>query len=133
MTVKLKRIQEAPAAGDGTRVLVDRLWPRGISEAKAAVDEWLQDAAPSQTLRNWFAHDPRRWQEFQKRYFQELDGKPEVVDRLQELERPRGILTLLYGARDPDRNNAVALRHYLERLPKSKSGRRESSRPRVSP
>ncbi|MCI0657661.1 MAG: DUF488 domain-containing protein [Acidobacteria bacterium] len=115
MGVKLKRVYDPPEPDDGVRILVDRLWPRGMTKEAAAVDEWLRDAAPSTTLRKWFAHDPRRWREFEKRYFRELNGKPEVVNRLRKLMAGRK-LTLVYGARDPQMNNAVALRHYLEHL-----------------
>jgi len=116
MTIRIKRVYDAPAAEDGVRLLVDRIWPRGMAKEAAAVDEWLREAAPSPALRKWFAHDPRHWREFQQRYFRELDERPEVVARLRELMSSRA-LTLLYGARNPDLNNAVALRHYLKRLP----------------
>ena len=113
MRVKLKRVYEPAAPEDGVRILVDRLWPRGMTKQAAAVDEWLRDVAPSTTLRKWFAHEPRRWRGFEQRYFRELDGKPEVVTRLREL-MAGGKLTLVFGARDLEMNNAVALRHYLE-------------------
>jgi uncharacterized protein YeaO (DUF488 family) len=113
MDVKLKRVYDPPAPDDGVRILVDRLWPRGMTKEAAALAEWLRDAAPSTTLRKWFAHDPRRWRKFEQRYFSELNGKPEVVARLRELMASKK-LTLLYGSRDSQMNNAVALRHYLE-------------------
>jgi uncharacterized protein YeaO (DUF488 family) len=125
MSVKLKRVYEPPAAEDGFRILVDRLWPRGMTKEKAAVGEWLRDAAPSTTLRKWFAHDPRRWREFERRYFRELDGKPEVVTHLRELIAG-GRLTLVYSARDLDMNNAVALKHYLTRTAGANKRKRAS-------
>jgi len=103
-----------PSETGGTRLLVDRLWPRGVSKDALGLDGWLKDAAPSTELRRWFAHDPAKWPEFQARYAAELDARPEVVERL--LERVRaGDVTLVYGARDTRHNNAVALKAYLER------------------
>ena len=113
MRVKLKRVYDPPAPDDGVRILVDRLWPRGMTKQAGAGDEWLRDASPSPTLRKWFAHDPRRWRGFLQRYFRELDGKPEVVARLRKLMTDKRV-TLVYGARDPEMNQAVALKHYLE-------------------
>jgi uncharacterized protein YeaO (DUF488 family) len=111
--VRIKRVYEAPEPGDGTRVLVDRLWPRGLSKARAAADLWLKDAGPTDALRRWFAHDPRRWKSFCRKYRAELDDNDAVLDQLVRLRR-RGPLTLLYGARDTAHNNAVALRAFLE-------------------
>ncbi len=108
----IKRVYEPPSDADGFRVLVDRLWPRGLSKAKAAVDLWLQDVAPSSALRTWFSHDPARWNEFRRRYAAELDGIPTVVDQLLAQIRQRAV-TLLYGAQDETHNNAVALSKYL--------------------
>lgn len=99
------------------RVLVDRLWPRGLSKDAARVDLWLKDIAPSDALRKWYGHDPARWDEFRRRYFAELEAHRERLEELKERAR-RGRVTLLFGARDEARNNAVALRQYLE------SGRR---------
>ena len=109
-----KRVYDAPAAGDGTRILVDRIWPRGLAKDKAAVDEWLKDVAPSTALRRWFGHDPAKWQEFRRRYAAELAEQPDAVAHLRALAR-RGTVTLVYGARDTAHNNAVALKAYLER------------------
>jgi uncharacterized protein YeaO (DUF488 family) len=111
-TVQVKRAYDPPSAGDGVRVLVDRLWPRGLSKTKAAVDLWLKDIAPSVDLRRWFNHDPSRWSEFVKRYSDELDKKHISVSALVGAVR-RGRVTLLFGARDPQHNNAVALYSYL--------------------
>ena len=110
--VQVKRAYEPPAKGDGIRVLVDRLWPRGLSKAHASIDLWLKDIAPSVGLRRWFKHQPERWSEFVRRYSEELDGKPASVAALIGAAR-RGRVTLLFGARDERRNNAVALHRYL--------------------
>ena len=102
-----KRIYEPVAPDDGQRVLVDRIWPRGISHERAALDAWIPDVAPSTELRRWFAHDPKRWRAFQTRYRAELDDNPHL-EELRALGR-RGTVTLLYGARDRERNQAVVL------------------------
>jgi uncharacterized protein YeaO (DUF488 family) len=114
MTFELavKRIYEPPAPDDGQRVLVDRIWPRGISKEDAALTLWLKDIAPSDELRKWFGHEPARWAEFRKRYAAELDGNREVVAQLRGL-LGKGKVTLLYGAHDEAHNNAVALAGYL--------------------
>ncbi|TSE07036.1 DUF488 domain-containing protein [Mesorhizobium intechi] len=108
----VKRIYEPPAADDGQRVLVDRIWPRGVSKEHAALALWLKEIAPSDELRKWFGHEPARWVEFQKRYRVELDRNEEAVTRLRDLLR-HGRATLLYGAHDEAHNNAVALAGYL--------------------
>ena len=112
--VHVKRVYDPPSSEDGIRVLVDRLWPRGLSKAAAAVDLWLKDLAPSVTLRRWFNRDPSRWSEFTNRYAQELDAKTAAVAALVAAGR-RGRVTLLFGARDQQHNNAVALHAYLTR------------------
>jgi uncharacterized protein YeaO (DUF488 family) len=110
--IVLKRVYEPPDAADGTRILVDRLWPRGLSKAAAPVDVWAKEIAPSAELRRWFSHDRSRWEEFRERYFRELDDRPAEVRVLTErLHDSRS--TLLYAARDSECNNAVALRDYL--------------------
>jgi uncharacterized protein YeaO (DUF488 family) len=111
--IRIKRVYEPPEPGDGARFLIDRLWPRGCRKDSLQLTGWLKDAAPSDALRKWFAHDPARWEEFKRRYFAELDRKPEAWRPLVEAAR-RGPLTLVYGARDAAHNNAVALRGYLE-------------------
>jgi uncharacterized protein YeaO (DUF488 family) len=111
---RLKRIYEAPSPDDGFRVLVDRLWPRGVSKAKAALDLWLKDIGPSTELRNWFDHDPAKWSGFQDRYFKELAGQTELVDELRTRAR-EGAVTLLYAARDEAHNEAVALKAFLDK------------------
>jgi uncharacterized protein YeaO (DUF488 family) len=108
----VKRIYEPPAPDDGQRVLVDRIWPRGVSKEHAVLALWLKEIAPSDELRNWFGHEPARWAEFQERYRVELDGNGEVVAQLHGLLR-QGKVTLLYGAHDEAHNNAVALAEYL--------------------
>ncbi|MEO5733331.1 MAG: DUF488 domain-containing protein [Rubrivivax sp.] len=107
--VKLKRAYQQPSAEDGTRVLVDRLWPRGVAKADAALDLWLKEIAPSTELRQWFGHDPARWAVFRKRYAQELRGHTELVQQLRALAR-KGPLTLVYSAHDEQHNDAVVLR-----------------------
>lgn len=111
MSVKLKRAYEAPAAGDGQRILVDRLWPRGISKVAAKLDGWLKDVAPSTELRKWFGHAPDRWPEFKRRYRAELEGSAALAE-LVALAR-QGDVTLVYGARDQQHNEAVVLEEIL--------------------
>lgn len=110
--IKIKRIYESPGKEDGFRILVDRLWPRGLSKEKAKMDLWLKDIAPSDALRKWFAHDPKKWTDFKKKYFQELNDKKgslsEIIQKLQ------GNVTLLFAAKDEKYNNAQALKEYIE-------------------
>ena len=113
MTIRLKRAYEAPDRGDGFRVLVDRLWPRGMSKSRAHIDKWLKDIAPSTELRMWFGHDPAKWQKFRTLYFRELDSRPDAVAELLGHSR-EGDVTLLYSARDREHNDAVVLKEYLE-------------------
>jgi uncharacterized protein YeaO (DUF488 family) len=110
--VKLKRAYERPAADDGVRILIDRLWPRGVSKADAAIDQWVKDVAPSTALRKWFGHDPARWQDFRRRYAGELRQHPEQLARLRALAK-QGPITLVFSARDERHNDAVALRGVL--------------------
>jgi uncharacterized protein YeaO (DUF488 family) len=112
--IKLKRAYEKPAASDGTRILVDRLWPRGLKKETAAIDHWFKEIAPSTDLRKWFGHDPSRWGEFRKRYTAELRRHTEQLDELRKLARS-GPLTLVYAARDEEHNDAVVLRAVLTR------------------
>lgn len=114
MRPRLKRAHDAPEASDGTRILVDGLWPRGLSREKAALDLWLKEVAPSADLRRWYGHDPGRWDEFRRRYFAELDGNAEAVERLRA-EIRRGRTTLVYATKDGDHSNARALLDYLQR------------------
>lgn len=112
MTLQIKRAYEPARRTDGTRVLVDRLWPRGISKEKLKLDAWMKDLAPSNELRKEFHHDPAKWVEFQKRYFKELERQPEQVAELRKQAR-RGTVTLIYAAQDEEHNNAAALKKYL--------------------
>lgn len=124
MSIWVRRAYEAPTRSDGYRVLVDGVWPRGVSKEDLEIDEWSRDLAPSTRLRQWFDHDPARWEEFQRRYFQELREKEGPIRGLVE-RILRGRVTLVYGARDPDHNNAVALRVFLEkRVHRDTDGRR---------
>jgi uncharacterized protein YeaO (DUF488 family) len=119
--VRLKRAYEAPSRADGARILVDRLWPRGVRKAEAALDGWAKALAPSAELREWFAHDPERWPEFERRYTEELARHADELDELRALAR-KGPLTLVFGARDEQHNDAVVLRKVLL------AGHRASSR-----
>lgn len=112
--LRLKRAYEPAAAEDGVRILVDRLWPRGLSKAKAALDDWMNDIAPTTELRQWFGHDPARWAEFQRRYRAELREHAEQLDHIRALAKTQTI-TLVYGARDEVHNDAVVLRDVLLR------------------
>jgi uncharacterized protein YeaO (DUF488 family) len=109
---KIKRIYDPPAAEDGKRVLVDRLWPRGMAKDEARIDEWLKEIAPSDELRKWFGHDPARWEEFRKRYREELKAHGDLLDKLRS-EAKKGTVTLLFAAKDAEHNNAVVLKEML--------------------
>ncbi len=111
--IRLKRVYDQAAPEDGIRFLVERLWPRGVTKASLRMDGWLREAAPSDTLRRWFAHDPAKWNEFRRRYRAELAAHPENVAPIREADR-QGTVTLIYSSRDADHNNAVALKQYLE-------------------
>lgn len=113
MRWQVKRIYDEPVASDGYRVLIDRLWPRGVSKEQAACDEWLKAIAPSSELRTWFGHDPEKFEEFSQRYVAELAINPAVMT-LQSLARQHEVVTLLYAAKDPAVNHAVVLREYME-------------------
>jgi len=111
--IATKRIYDDAKVEDGVRILVDRLWPRGITKERAGVDEWMRDIAPSDQLRRWYQHDPEKWPEFRNRYRAELLTKQPLVDKLRR--RSRGArITLLYSAKDKERNNAIALKEFLE-------------------
>ncbi|HOI12415.1 MAG TPA: DUF488 domain-containing protein [Methanoculleus sp.] len=111
--IRTKRIYEEPSEDDGLRVLVDRLWPRGVSKAEAKIDRWEKDLAPTNELRKWFGHDPAKWEEFLQRYQAELEDKKETLALLRQ-EASDGTVTLLYAAKDETHNNAVALKRYIE-------------------
>jgi len=112
--VRIKRVYEKPSRGDGKRILVDRLWPRGLTKEKASIDLWLKEIAPSTELRKWFGHDPAKWKDFQKRYRQELKSNKEQVAVLKEQVK-KGIVTLVYGAKDEEHNEALVLKEWLSK------------------
>ena len=112
--IRLKRAYDPPSADDGTRVLIDRLWPRGLRKADAGIDHWFKEIAPSTELRQWFHHDPDRWDEFRRRYAAELSRNAVLVNELRAIAR-KGVLTLIYSARDERHNQAIVLRYALKR------------------
>jgi uncharacterized protein YeaO (DUF488 family) len=114
MALKLKRAYDRASRADGTRILVERLWPRGVSKKSLHVDAWLKDAGPSTELRKWFGHDPAKWRTFQQRYFHEPDSRPEAWQAILDAARS-GPVTLVYSSRDEQHNNAVALKAHIER------------------
>jgi uncharacterized protein YeaO (DUF488 family) len=122
--IRLQRVYSPEEPDDGFRVLVDRLWPRGLSKAKVHVDLWMKQIAPSEELRKWFGHDPERWIEFEKRYRQELHGNREDRETLRRLERKHGTITLLFGAKDEERNNSVVLKKVLKSTGPKSPGKR---------
>ena len=112
--IRVKRVYASAAANDGARFLVDQLWPRGVKKEDVKFDGWARDVSPSNGLRKWFGHDPKKWEGFQRRYFAELDRNPEAWQPLLQSAR-RGDVTLVFSARDEEHNNAVALRNYLQK------------------
>ena len=110
--ITLKRAYDSVSRTDGIRFLVERLWPRGVSKARLRVDTWLKEAGPSTKLRKWFSHDPKKWGEFRRRYFRELDSRPEAWQPIVSAAR-RGRITLVYSSHDTQHNNAVALQEYV--------------------
>ncbi|HJW02515.1 MAG TPA: DUF488 domain-containing protein [Azospira sp.] len=118
MSILLKRAYELPEPADGLRILVDRLWPRGVAKESARIDLWLKEVAPSTALRQWFGHDPLKWREFRERYFLELGQHPEAVEELAQHTR-HGVVTLVYGAKDKAHSHALALKDYLQDLERS--------------
>jgi uncharacterized protein YeaO (DUF488 family) len=112
MKIKIKRVYEKRGKEDGKRILVDRLWPRGLTKEKADIDIWLKQISPSTELRKWFGHDPDKWKEFQKRYHQELMNNKEQVELLKEQVK-KGVVTLVYGAKDQEHNEALVLKEWL--------------------
>jgi uncharacterized protein YeaO (DUF488 family) len=120
--IRLKRVYEKAGREDGKRYLVERLWPRGVKKEALRMDGWVKDAAPSTKLRKWFGHDPKKWEEFKRRYRKELDANPEGVRQILEAMR-KGDVTLIYSSHDAEHNNAVALEQYLEERSKRLSGK----------
>lgn len=112
--LKVKRVYEEFEKSDGFRILVDRIWPRGISKEEAHIDLWFKDIAPSEELRKWFNHDPKKWQEFQKKYKEELSKNTDPVEQVKGLKKEHKQITLLYGAKDTLHNQAVVLLEYLK-------------------
>jgi len=126
--INLKRVYEKPSKKDGVRILVDRLWPRGLSKQRAAVDFWMKDVAPSTELRKWFGHDPAKWKGFQQRYRKELRGRS-AIELLKRKCRKRTI-TLLYGAKDEQHNEAIVLKKLLDCSEAEKSKSSSSQKPK---
>jgi uncharacterized protein YeaO (DUF488 family) len=117
MTIKVKRVYDEWSPDDGYRVLVDRLWPRGLSQEAAHIDLWMRDIAPTTELRKWYGHQPEKWPEFQERYRRELTERGQLLDLLRDVERHRKTLTLLFAARDEERNQAQVLAEVLKNKP----------------
>ena len=117
MPILLKRAYEKTTAEDGKRILVERLWPRGLKKKDAKIDEWLKEVAPTSELRKWYSHDPAKWAEFKKRYWEELDEKKGIVERLAKESKGRKV-TFVFGSREEKMNNAAALKEYIERKTK---------------
>ena len=117
LAIRIERIYDNPKGDNSFRILVDRLWPRGLSKDKARIDLWQKDIAPSNSLRKWFGHDEKKWDEFKRKYFKELDEKSnsEMIDEIIKMAKEHSSTTLLYGAKEVRFNNAVALKEYLEK------------------
>ncbi len=113
--IKTKRVYDPPNKDDGSRILVDRLWPRGLSKEKAKLDLWIKEIAPSNELRQWYNHEPEKWEEFQKRYEKELTTKRGLLTKIRKAEKEKGTVTLVYSSREIERNNATALKILLEK------------------
>ena len=122
MTIFLKRVYEKPSAEDGKRILVERLWPRGLKKEDARIDEWIKDVAPSTELRKWYSHDPAKWAEFKKSYLKELETKKDVVLRLAK-ESKDGKVTFVFGSKEEKLNNAAALKEYIEKSSAERNNR----------
>jgi uncharacterized protein YeaO (DUF488 family) len=114
MAVEFKRVYEEPSTSDGTRILVDRLWPRGLTKEKAKIDVWLKDIAPTTELRKWFNHEPNKWPEFQKRYWTEISNNTDILSTLKRY-LANGKVTIVYGAKDEEHNDAVVIKQYLNK------------------
>jgi len=114
--ISVKRVYEKPAKNDGWRVLVDRLWPRGLTKEAASIDLWMKEVAPSGGLRKWFGHEPEKWFEFRRKYRAELTKRKQLLGELKKLEKEHGTATLLFGAKDEEHNQAVALEEFLRPL-----------------
>jgi len=118
VTIRLKRVYDPPSPDDGYRILVDRIWPRGVSEESARVDLWLRRIAPSDELRRWYGHEVAKWPEFRSRYAEELSSHQELLDLIGDIERHKKTVTILFGARDEEHNQAVVISEVLKGRPK---------------
>ena len=114
--IKTKRIYESPFDSDGYRILVDRLWPRGVSKQRAKLDLWLKEVSPSDKLRKWYLHDPGKWYEFQKKYETELKNKSDLLDKIKKIEKEQNTITLLYAAKNEKLNHTVVLQNFLSKI-----------------
>ncbi len=114
--IGIKRVYESSSKDDGFRILVDRIWPGGVSKEKANLDLWIKEIAPSNDLRKWFSHDPEKWEGFENRYKCELKDKEELINKIKEIEKDEGKMTLIYSAKYKEHNNAVVLEHILKKL-----------------
>ncbi len=114
--IKIKRAYETSSKNDGFRILVDKLWPRGVSKEKAHLDLWMKEVAPSDDLRKWFSHDPKRWNEFENKYKEELKDKNKLIKKIKDIENDKGKVTLIYSAKDKEHNNAVVLENILKNV-----------------
>ena len=114
--IKIKRAYESSSEDDGFRILVDRIWPRGVSKEKANLNTWMKEIAPSNDLRKWFSHDPGKWEEFENKYKDELEDKQDLIREIKKIEKDKGKVTLIYSAKDKEHNNAVVLEHILRKL-----------------
>ncbi|MGC8572539.1 MAG: hypothetical protein C0171_05280 [Caldisphaera sp.] len=112
--IKLKRVYDKASPDDGLRILVERLWPRGIKKENAKIDLWFKEVAPSNELRKWFSHDPKKWLEFKEKYYEELNKNREAIEKLLDIVKNKKDVTLIYSSKDKEHNNAVALKEYLE-------------------
>ncbi len=131
--IRLKRVYEPATPDDGQRVLVERLWPRGVSKQRAGIDLWFKQIAPTPELRRWFAHDPAKWERFCSRYWQQLDGQGDLIQQLAAMAK-QGTVTFVFAAKDLEHNSAVALKAYLEGLSAPRAGRRiPGNAPRPDP
>ena len=114
LLIKTKRVYELPSKDDGYRILIDRLWPRGMSKEKAKLDIWMKEIAPSDELRKRFCHDPQKWEEFQREYRKELLAKANLIKQIRQFEEERGTVTLIFSTKEAEHNNAIALKNFLE-------------------